>query len=153
MVILTTLTCLVLATLRFGSRPERYAIAIIATWIVVDQSYHLLVAPPTFSHVDPFHVVVDGVTFLGMLLLALAANRIWPLWMAAAQLVVLFGHFAAMTMPGGMQRAYWAMTQLPIAIQIVALLFGILWHQFRLRQIGTYSDWRPDSDGAVLPPN
>lgn len=126
--------------------------AIIAIWVVVDQCYHLLVAPPIFSHLDLFHVVVDGIAFLGMLRLALAANRIWPLWMAAAQLVVLLGHFAALTMPDGMQRAYWAMTQLPIAIQIVALALGILCHQFRLRRIGAYSDWRPDPNGAAPPP-
>ena len=125
--------------------------AIMAIWIVVDQSYHLLVEPPIFSEVDRFHAMVDGVTFLGMLLLALTANRIWPLWVAAAQLVVLLGHFSAMTTPTGMQRAYWAMTQLPIVVQVAALSIGIIYHQVRLRRMGSYADWRPRSDGAAIP--
>lgn len=128
---------------RRGGPPERLAAAIIVGWIVCDAIYHIVFGPSGFASVDPFHIVLDGAQLVAILWLALRANRIWPLWAAAAQLICVSGHVAALIEPGGMQRAYWAMTQLPQYIQLTALLFGAAAHARRERRLGgPYRSWR-----------
>jgi hypothetical protein len=125
-----------------GGPPEKYAAAIIVGWIAADAVYHLLFGFSQFDTVDPVHVVLDGAELVAILWLALRANRLWPLWAAAAQLICVSGHLAAFIEPGGMRRAYWAMTQLPQYIQLVALLLGAAAHARRERRMGRYRSWR-----------
>jgi hypothetical protein len=125
-----------------GGEPERYAAAIISTLFVTDISYHLLFGPSGFDKVDPIHLVLDGAELIAMVWLALKANRMWPLWAAAAQLLCYTGHMSLLIQPHGMKRAYWAMTQLPPFIQIVALLLGVAAHARRQRRWGEYRSWR-----------
>ena len=118
------------------------AAGIIVGWIVLDAAYHLVFGPSDFDAVDPVHVVLDGAELVAILWLALRANRMWPLWAAAAQLICVSGHIAAFVEPGGMQRAYWALTQLPQYIQLTALICGAVAHARRFEQIGPYRSWR-----------
>lgn len=125
-----------------GGPPERLAAAIIICWIVIDVSYHLVFGPSGFERVDPVHLVLDGGELIVIVWLALRANRMWPLWAAAAQLVCVTGHVAVLISPEGMRRAYWAMTQLPPYIQLVALFLGAVAHSRRFARIGPYRSWR-----------
>src|SRR6188768_4582141 len=111
----------VLVAYRRGGPPERLAATIIVAWMVTDVSYHLLFGPSGFDLVDPVHVILDGAELVAIMWLALRANRMWPLWAAAAQLICVSSHLVAFVEPGGMRRAYWAMTQLPQYIQLFAL--------------------------------
>lgn len=125
-----------------GGPPERAAAVIIASWVVLDSIYHLVFGPSGFDRVDPWHVFLD-VTVLGLVVwIALRANRVWPLFVAAAQLLSVTGHIAVLLEPDGMRRAYWAMTQLPQYIQLTALLAGAWAHARRERLIGPYRSWR-----------
>ena len=125
-----------------GGAPERIAAAIIVAWMVSDVSYHLVFGPSGFDTVDPVHIVLDGGELVAITWLALRANRMWPLWAAAAQLMCVSGHFVAVVEPGGMRRAYWAMTQLPAYIQLIALVCGAYAHARRFERIGPYRSWR-----------
>jgi hypothetical protein len=127
---------------RQGGPPERFAAVLIVGWVTIDALYHLLFGPSGFSRVDPVHVVLDGSELVAILWLALNANRTWPLWAAAAQVICVAGHVAALLEPGGMRLAYWAMTQLPQYIQLTALLFGATAHARRVRLMGRYRSWR-----------
>jgi len=125
-----------------GGPPERLAAAIIVCWIIADVSYHLVFGPSGFDEVDPVHLVLDGGELIAIVWLALRANRMWPLWAAAAQLICVSGHIAVFVSPEGMRRAYWAMTQLPPYIQLTALLLGAVAHARRFDRIGPYRSWR-----------
>jgi hypothetical protein len=125
-----------------GGPPERLAAGIIVCWIIADVSYHLVFGPSGFDRVDPVHLVLDGGELLAIVWLALRANRMWPLWAAAAQLICVSGHIAIFVSPEGMRRAYWAMTQLPPYVQLIALLCGALAHARRQDRIGPYRSWR-----------
>jgi hypothetical protein len=125
-----------------GGPPERIAAAVIAALFVVDIAYHLLFGPSGFEKVDPVHLVLDGAELAAITSLALRANRMWPLWAAAAGVICYSGHIAAFIEPGGMRRAYWAMTQIPPYIQLVALLIGVAAHTRRARRLGRYRSWR-----------
>ena len=98
--------------------------------------------PSGFDVVDPVHLVLDGGELVAIMWLALRANRMWPLWAAAAQLICVSGHVAAFVDVGGMRRAYWAMTQLPPYIQLIALVLGAVAHARRFERIGPYRSWR-----------
>jgi hypothetical protein len=127
---------------RRGGAPERAAAAIIVAWIVGDALYHILFGPSGFERVDPVHLVLDGAELAALLWLALRANRVWPLFAAAAQLICVTGHAAVLLEPDGMRRAYWAMTQLPQYIQLTALVMGAAAHARREQLIGPYRSWR-----------
>jgi hypothetical protein len=126
----------------WGGSPERIGAAIIATWFLLDIGYHLVFGPSGFDVVDPVHLLLDGLELVAITALALRANRLWPLWAAAAQLICYSGHVAAWIEPGGMRRAYWAVTQIPPFIQVLALALGAAAHDRRMRRIGPYRSWR-----------
>lgn len=132
----------VVVAFRLGGSPERIAAAIIVAWVATDVCYHLLSGPSDFDRVDPVHVVLDSWELIAITWLALRANRLWPLFAAAAQLICVLGHVAIVLQPEGLRRAYWAMTQLPPFLQLLALVLGGLAHARRARRIGTYRDWR-----------
>jgi hypothetical protein len=56
--------------------------------------------------------------------------------------MTMLGHLAVLIESGGMRRAYWAMTQLPPYVQILAMVCGAAFHARRFRQIGHYRSWR-----------
>jgi hypothetical protein len=127
---------------RHGGPPERLAAVLIVVWIIADAIYHLLFGPSGFDKVDPVHLILDGGELGAIIWLALNANRTWPLWAAAAQVICVSGHIAVLIEPDGMRRAYWAMTQLPQYIQLTALLCGATAHARRVRLMGRYRSWR-----------
>ena len=127
---------------RRGGPPERFAAVLIVGWILTDATYHVLFGPSGFNKVDPVHLVLDGGELAAILWLALNANRTWPLWAAAAQVICVAGHVAGLIEPHGMRRAYWAMTQLPQYVQLAALVVGATAHARRERLMGRYRSWR-----------
>jgi hypothetical protein len=128
---------------RRGGPPERLAGAILLGWMVTDISYHVVFGRSDFNSVDPMHLVFDGGLLVAITWVALRANRMWPLWAAAASLVCMSGHLAILIHPVGMRRAYWALTQLPQYIQLIALLLGTHAHVRRLKKLGQpYRSWR-----------
>ncbi len=130
------------AAWRRGGPPERIAAVVIGGLFIVDIGYHLMFGPSGFDEVDPVHLVLDGAELAAITWLALRANRIWPLWAAAAAVICYSGHLAAIVEPGGMTLAYWAMTQIPPYIQLAALLLGVAAHARRQRRVGRYRSWR-----------
>jgi hypothetical protein len=139
--ILAVVTASSLLAWRFGGPPERFAAAAIMIGLMADAAYHLEFGPSGFDKVDPVHLVLDSAELAAMTWLALKANRTWPLWAAALQVICMSGH-VAVTIEPGMRRAYWAITQLPQYGQLAALLLGTIAHRRRLRRIGEYRSWR-----------
>lgn len=125
-----------------GSMPERCVSISLITWILVDWIFHYMTAPANYGHVIVAHVIFDTFLMFALFATALRANRVWPCWAAASSLIVVFGHLVAAVYGSGMQRAYWAMTQLPFFIQLLTLIVGTALHMRRRRILGPYTDWR-----------
>ena len=54
-----------------GGAPERFLGAIFLAWIPLDRIEHQLFGPPTYLHVDPFHMAMDTIVFILLVWLAL----------------------------------------------------------------------------------
>lgn len=125
-----------------GSWPEKSGAAIISLNIAIDLIARGLLGEWNFSSFSFSRFLIDLIEFGLLLYLALSANRIWPIFSAAAQLVAVAGSLAVLGTGGGMQVAYWAVTQMPLFVQLVALGLGTYFHIRRRQVLGLYRDWR-----------
>jgi hypothetical protein len=98
---------------------------------------------PTWFAVNPGHFVIDLWAWLTLTWVALNANRAWPLWVSATQLIVVTAHFAKLFEFDEARRSYFLMTQAPGLAQLVVLIIGTYAHVARQRRIGRYPAWRP----------
>lgn len=125
-----------------GGEPERLVATVLASTFVLDVGNHGLFGDPAWYTVNPGHLVIDSWAFLTLLWVALYANRGWPLWVSASQVLVILGHVAKLWEPEMVRRAYWTMTQIPFLFQLVVLAIGTAAHMQRQRRIGRYHSWR-----------
>jgi hypothetical protein len=124
-----------------GGGPERAGAAILFAVFLMDELYHTAAGPHQFEIFDPVELAIDLFSLASFTTLALRANRLWPLPVAALQLLAVMGHVAALP-ELGMQRAYWAMTEPPVVLAVLTFVFGLIAHLLRLRRFGPYPDWR-----------
>jgi len=125
-----------------GGKPERLGAGIIGLNICTDLVVRQWVGQWDFSVFSSSRFLIDLVEFSLLFPLAYNANRVWPIFSAACQLVAVGGSLAVLQSNGGMQVAYWAVTQLPLLGQLAALAFGTFFHLRREAVIGPYRDWR-----------
>ena len=133
-----------LAALKWGSAPER---AVILVWIVlfevIDGLYHLVSnAGYTLTDVDLWHASLDGLAGVIWIAIALFANRNYPLWIAAMQLLALMAHAARGLTDSISPVAYISMAVAPGWLQLLFMAVGLFRHARRKRQYGKYRDWR-----------
>lgn len=133
---------IVLASLRKGGEPEKLVAAVLIATAVLDLVNHAMFGNPVFFAVNPGHLVIDIWAMIALLWVALRANRGWPLWVSAAQIIVVLGHTSKIIDLSLVRFGYFAMTQLPISIQVCALLLGTATHVRREQLIGRYHAWR-----------
>lgn len=130
-----------------GEAPERYAGSILAGMVLLDYAYHFVLPDSgEFSDVNIGHFVNDVVIFVALIPLAMRANRIYPLWLLAAQLISVLMHLNREIAGSLDPLAYWALTRVPSYMQIVVLAWGLIAHRKRVRQFGEYRNWRSSSD-------
>lgn len=133
---------IVFATFRKGGEPEKLVAVVLTATTGLDLVNHAMFGDPVFFAVNPGHLVIDIWAMIALLWVALRANRGWPLWVSAAQILVVLGHTSKIIDLSLVRYGYFAMTQLPISIQVCALLLGTLAHMRREVQIGRYHAWR-----------
>lgn len=135
------------AALRWGAAPERICAAALLAMNVVDRIYHALVGRGTiYASVDIGHLVIDllvATVFIGV---ALGANRLYPLWLAAFQLVSVVSHFAREASGKVAEIAYFLMNYAPYYCILLILAVGIALHAMRTKRHGPYRSWRGSSN-------
>lgn len=125
----------------WGGGPERRVCFIVFMWFWIDPVYHAWYAPAQFLRIDLGHLIFDFTTFVALFFIALHANRVWPCWVAAASIIPLIGHTVVVFGFGGMQRAYWILTQIPLWLELLVIVIGLSAHWARRKRIGQYPDW------------
>ena len=81
----------IVAGWRFGGAPERAAAGILAIMLAAPWIVKWL-GSKSFSTVDPTAFATDLVALVGFGLIALTANRYWPLWVSSCQLISVAAH-------------------------------------------------------------
>ena len=125
-----------------GGKPEVFGAAIVALNLCIEIVVRHWIGRWGFSDFSSSRFLRDLSEFGLLFLLALRANRVWPIFSAATQLVAVGGSIAVWGSKEGMQISYWAVTQLPLFGQLAALTTGTYLHMRRLAVIGPYRDWR-----------
>jgi hypothetical protein len=139
------------AALRWGAGPEKVCAAALVFVTLVDPIYHILVRYPVFETVDIGHLVMDAGVAAAFIAVALRANRVYPLWLAAFQLVSLLSHFARELTEVLPMLAYGLMSYGPYYIILLILAGGIFAHARRMKILGPYRSWRNSSPRSRAP--
>ncbi|MFM5916462.1 MAG: hypothetical protein ACKOOL_02895 [Novosphingobium sp.] len=126
---------------RHGGRPEKYASTVFVASFVAELVYNQFTGASDFRTFSPFRLVLDTSVFIGLLLISLRANRWWPMWLSALQLIVVAGHISAWMRIPAIAGVYWGMTAIPFYPENIILLAGIQRHRQRLAMFGHYPDW------------
>lgn len=142
-----------LAAFIWGGGPER---VVAATWLIVfelgGRLYRGLFSDGfRLLEVDPFLASADLSAGAIWILVALYANRIYPLWIAGTQILAIAAHLSRALAESVSPLAYATMFIAPGWIQLVLLGAGVLRHALRVRRHGEYRDWRTGPGGAPLP--
>lgn len=133
-----------LAMLRWGGGPER---AIALVWLLgveaLDWAYHT-VSGNTFElqSVDTFHASLDGLLAVAFLIIALYANRFYPLVIAAFQLLSATSHLTRELVEAITPIAYAVMVFAPSWGILISMIMGFYRHLERQREFGIYRSWR-----------
>lgn len=134
------------AALRWGAGPERICAAALFLMNLGDRVYHALIGRGTiYGSVDIGHLVIDVLVAAVFIGVALGANRIYPLWLSAFQLVSVVSHFAREASGKVAEIAYFLMNYAPYYCILLILTGGIWRHAMRTRRHGPYRSWRTSS--------
>jgi hypothetical protein len=136
-----------------GGAPERIGAAIFATGTLL--TIAAASAPPVrFSDVEIGIFAADFLTFAAFLILALRAERFWPLWMSGLLGVGLVAHLAKSISPEVVPWAYAVVLSVWSYPMLFLLVLGTWSHRKRLAKHGADRSWTSSSarSGRRKPP-
>jgi hypothetical protein len=123
-----------------GGAPERIgagiyglgtALTVVAGW----ESSH------RFASLEVGILIVDFAAFVAFVVLALRADRFWPLWVAALQLLASAGHVAKLVDPDMNRWAYAFLLAAGSYPTLLLIALGTWRHQQRLKKFGADRSW------------
>jgi hypothetical protein len=137
----TLLACLAYV-LAAGGKPERVAIlaqvlAFVLTVTVLSYRW------TAFQHLPLGLALIDLVLAAILTLLALKANRLWPIALAGMQVATVFGHLAkalAFPLPAAGYSIFVQFWGWPM---LIVTWFGAFKHRLRTKRDGEEPDWKP----------
>src|SRR4051812_49654193 len=141
------IACCVYASLR-GGAPERIAAAIIAVGSVLTYAV-MPTAATSYNDVRLDAFLIDLACLVGFLILALRAERYWPLWVTALQIIEIAGHGVKLADPDVIRRAFAFALAFWSYPMLLLIAIGTWRHQGRLARFGTDPSWTSYSGGSV----
>jgi hypothetical protein len=125
-----------------GGPPERIGIGVAIVASILTTASASTDLSVRFQDVEAGMFLVDVLTLLAFLLLALLADRFWPLWITGIHLIGVATHTAKLVSPQVVPWVYastQALWSYPILLIIV---IGAVRHRKRLRRFGADNSWR-----------
>lgn len=135
---------LLFAMWRWGGGPERGLAIVFGSTIVVPS----LVFQTLSDGIDDlgafslFFGLADTAALGGLILVALNANRTYPMLIAAFQVVAFGSHLVKGTVDQVSPEAHLVLAAAPGFCQVALLFAGLVQHRIRLSRFGPYRDWR-----------
>ena len=143
-------SCCIYAALK-GGPPERFGAAIFALASIL--SFAVVSGPAArFGSLEVGVFVVDVSMLLALLVLALRAERFWPLWAIALHLIETAGHAVKAMDPLVIPEAYAFVLAFWSYPMLFLLVVGTWNHQERLRRNGVDRSWSSFSGRSGPPP-
>jgi len=133
------LVCSVYALWRGGAPERAVAIAFLIAFVAT-AAVNLPMAR-RFYTVSTGVFLVDLILFAILVVIAVKADRYWPLLVASLQAVTVAAHLAKFADPELIRRAYSIMIAMWSYPQLLLLVIGAVRHQERLRRTGTDPSW------------
>jgi len=130
--------CCVFA-LRRGGAPEKIAAIVITLGGLL--TVGVISHTGAFQSVEIEILLVDLICLLVFIAIALRADRFWPLWVAALQLIGTAGHAASLVDPAIVPRAYAFMITVWGYPMIFLMIAGTCRHRQRLTRYGIDNSW------------
>lgn len=96
---------------------------------------------PTYRSVEVGVLIVDLFLLVALVALALRADRFWPLWVAALQLVGTAAHAAKFVDPNIAGRTYAFLLAVWAYPTLLLIFVGTLRHRRRLARFGADKPW------------
>lgn len=123
-----------------GGAPEKVGATILAIGSVLSVA---AVSSPAgrFGAVEVGVFLVDVATLIAFLVLALRAERYWPLCVTALQAIGTAGHAAKLLDPGVIRSAYAIVLSLWGYLMLLLIALGTWNHQRRLARNGVDRSW------------
>jgi len=128
----------------WGAGPER---VIATTWLVLFEFSYLIYDyfwrdSLQLTQIDTFLAFTDVAAGFAFLAIALNANRNYPLFIAAMQLLAISSHLSRGLIESISPIAYIVMALAPGWLQLIIFAAGLTRHIQRKRRYGTYRSWR-----------
>ena len=124
-----------------GGEPERAGAACLA-WLTAGTFIFRPFVKMNLVSLDLGTFAVDAIALVALLVLALQANRSWPLWACSAQLIAVLAHIIRSVEVEIAPGAYATMIKAPSYIQCITLIIGTMAYRRALRRIGSVASWR-----------
>ena len=137
-----------------GGAPERIGMAVYAAGSVL--TYVAVSAPPIrFKGVEVGVFIIDVCVLISFIVLALRANRFWPIWVSALLGLGVLGSLAMMLHPRVIPWAYAVVLSIWSYPILLLMVVGTRNHQLRLKRNGADPSWTPSSapPGPQTPPS
>lgn len=113
-----------------GGAPERFAgAALLAAAILSTTAQHLIGF--SFAEVAPALVGIDLLLLLFLIMLAVVADRFWPLWLAGCQVILIASHGVRSYDPSVLPFAYWLIISKLAYPMLLIVFLGVRRHQAR----------------------
>lgn len=142
-IVFTGLFALILCAELYAGKPERIVARFMLAELLADLIKQALVGSATFRAMNGFLFTAELVLLVTFVVVALKANRVWPLTVAGLQLLVCLAHVARLFSPASTNaQIYWAMTSLPSFLICLIVAGAIFVHRRRVRRLGPVPDWR-----------
>ena len=129
----------------WGAAPERIGVAIIAANAVLT-FVAVSVSVVGYRDVEVEIFILDVLAFLAFALLAVRANRFWPIWVSGFLGLGVLGHLARMAGPDVIPWAYAVVLTIWSYPILAIIAIGTFNHHRRLKRSGTDQAWTRSSD-------
>lgn len=138
-----TLVLVAIAAWRFGDLPEKACASVLVgvLWVADMVFWAGLGLYPDFVSTEVPALVLDVLALVLLLVIALFANRIYPLCLTSIQGLALLSHFAAAA-ASAVPLAYAILSIAPSYLLIAVMAAGLFAHHRREQLHGPYRQWR-----------
>lgn len=134
---------LLVSCLIWGRGPERLAAVVLSAMpLLAIVYYYGLGSQLHLTRTDVYNAIIQIVFAIALIAIALCANRIYTLWMAAFQVVVVMVHLVRNLLPTTAETAYFILSVAPSYGLVASLALGLGFHIVRERRFGPYRSWR-----------